>query len=62
MMTNPTTSEANNYKLAWKLPTPPHRVPRCKRVLEVWTLGGYSTIWLARTLPADGELVFNRSN
>lgn len=28
-----------------------------KRILEVGTLGGYSTIWMARALPADGELV-----
>lgn len=28
-----------------------------KRILEVGTLGGYSTIWLARALPADGSLV-----
>jgi predicted O-methyltransferase YrrM len=28
-----------------------------RRVLEIGTLGGYSTIWLARVLPADGELV-----
>jgi len=28
-----------------------------KRILEVGTLGGYSTIWLARALPADGALV-----
>ena len=28
-----------------------------KRILEVGTLGGYSTIWLARALPHDGELV-----
>lgn len=28
-----------------------------KRVLEVGTLGGYSTIWLARALPADGRVV-----
>jgi predicted O-methyltransferase YrrM len=28
-----------------------------KRVVEVGTLGGYSAIWLARALPADGELV-----
>jgi len=28
-----------------------------RRVLEVGTLGGYSTIWLARALPVDGELV-----
>ncbi len=28
-----------------------------KKVLEVGTLGGYSTIWLARALPADGKVV-----
>ncbi|KGB57150.1 O-methyltransferase [Sphingopyxis sp. LC81] len=28
-----------------------------KRVLEVGTLGGYSTIWLARALPDGGSLV-----
>ncbi|KAI0721695.1 S-adenosyl-L-methionine-dependent methyltransferase [Cerioporus squamosus] len=28
-----------------------------KRILEVGTLGGYSTIWLGRALPEDGELV-----
>ncbi|KAF8839847.1 O-methyltransferase family 3 protein [Paxillus ammoniavirescens] len=28
-----------------------------KRILEVGTLGGYSTIWLARALPEDGELI-----
>ena len=28
-----------------------------KRILEVGTLGGYSTIWMARALPADGWLV-----
>ncbi len=27
------------------------------RILEIGTLGGYSTIWLARALPSDGELV-----
>src|SRR4029077_15236467 len=26
-------------------------------ILEIGTLGGYSTIWLGRTLPADGRLV-----
>lgn len=28
-----------------------------KRILEIGTLGGYSTIWLARALPADGKLI-----
>ncbi|MGH3629690.1 MAG: O-methyltransferase [Sciscionella sp.] len=28
-----------------------------KRVLEIGTLGGYSAIWLARALPADGKLI-----
>ena len=27
------------------------------RVLEIGTLGGYSTIWMARALPADGRLI-----
>jgi len=30
---------------------------RARRVLEIGTLGGYSTIWLARALPADGRVV-----
>jgi predicted O-methyltransferase YrrM len=28
-----------------------------RRILEIGTLGGYSTIWLARALPDDGVLV-----
>lgn len=28
-----------------------------KRILEVGTLAGYSTIWLARALPEDGQLI-----
>jgi len=28
-----------------------------RRILEIGTLGGYSTIWLARALPPDGRLV-----
>ena len=28
-----------------------------KSILEIGTLGGYSTIWLARALPPDGRLV-----
>ena len=33
------------------------RMTRAKRVLEIGTLGGYSTIWMARELPTDGELL-----
>src|SRR5689334_5998708 len=28
-----------------------------KRVLELGTLGGYSTIWMARALPENGKLI-----
>ena len=28
-----------------------------KRILEIGTLAGYSTIWLARALPVDGKLI-----
>lgn len=28
-----------------------------RRVLEIGTLGGFSTIWLARGLPADGRII-----
>jgi len=33
------------------------KMQRARRILEIGTLGGYSTIWLARALPAEGELV-----
>ncbi|MET8470958.1 O-methyltransferase [Streptomyces sp. NPDC006422] len=33
------------------------RVQGARRILEIGTLGGYSTIWLARALPADGSLI-----
>src|ERR1700742_2110261 len=33
------------------------RVQGARNILEIGTLGGYSTIWLARALPADGRLV-----
>lgn len=33
------------------------RMVGAKRILEVGTLGGYSTIWLARALPAGGRVV-----
>ncbi|MEP7159402.1 MAG: O-methyltransferase, partial [Chloroflexota bacterium] len=33
------------------------RLIGARRILEIGTLAGYSTIWLARALPADGSLV-----
>jgi predicted O-methyltransferase YrrM len=33
------------------------RLRGARRILEIGTLGGYSTIWLARALPADGALL-----
>jgi predicted O-methyltransferase YrrM len=33
------------------------KVQGARRILEIGTLGGYSTIWLARALPSDGTLI-----
>jgi predicted O-methyltransferase YrrM len=33
------------------------RMCGARRILEVGTLGGYSTLWLARALPSDGRIV-----
>lgn len=33
------------------------RMQGAKKVLEIGTLGGYSTIWMARALPVDGKVV-----
>jgi caffeoyl-CoA O-methyltransferase len=33
------------------------RLCNAKKILEVGTLGGYSTIWLGRALPPDGHLI-----
>jgi predicted O-methyltransferase YrrM len=33
------------------------RVQGARTILEIGTLGGYSTIWLARALPVDGHLI-----
>jgi predicted O-methyltransferase YrrM len=33
------------------------RMMSARRILEFGTLGGYSTIWLARALPPDGRLI-----
>jgi predicted O-methyltransferase YrrM len=33
------------------------KVAGAKKILEIGTLGGYSTTWLARALPKDGRLI-----
>jgi len=33
------------------------RMVGARRILEIGTLGAYSTIWMARALPADGKVV-----
>lgn len=33
------------------------RAAEARRILEIGTLGGYSTIWLARAVPEDGKVV-----
>jgi predicted O-methyltransferase YrrM len=33
------------------------KIISAKRILEVGTLAGYSTIWMARALPEDGKLI-----
>jgi predicted O-methyltransferase YrrM len=33
-----------------------------KNILEIGTLGGYSTIWFARALPSDGKLITLEAN
>jgi predicted O-methyltransferase YrrM len=33
------------------------RISGARRILEIGTLGGYSTIWLSRGLPEDGRIV-----
>jgi predicted O-methyltransferase YrrM len=38
------------------------RMASARRILEIGTLGGYSTIWLARALPVDGRLVTLEAN
>jgi predicted O-methyltransferase YrrM len=43
----------NQGKLLWLLA----RVQGARQILEIGTLGGYSTIWLARALPAEGRLI-----
>lgn len=33
------------------------KIQEARKILELGTLGGYSTIWLARALPSDGILI-----
>ncbi len=33
------------------------KMTKAKKILEVGTLAGYSTIWMARALPEDGKLI-----
>lgn len=33
------------------------QIRQARKILEIGTLGGYSTIWLARALPKDGKLI-----
>lgn len=49
---------ANQGKLLWLLA----KIHRARHILEIGTLGGYSTIWLARALPPGGRLVTLESN
>jgi predicted O-methyltransferase YrrM len=37
-------------------------IHRARNILEIGTLGGYSTIWLARALPTNGRLITLESN
>ena len=43
----------NQGKLLWLLA----KMHGARSILEIGTLGGYSTIWLARALPSDGRLM-----
>jgi predicted O-methyltransferase YrrM len=38
------------------------RIAGARSILEIGTLGGYSTIWLARALPPDGRLITLEAN
>src|ERR1700747_1822583 len=33
------------------------RLLGARKILEIGTLGGYSTIWMARALPEEGQLI-----
>lgn len=38
------------------------QIQQARTILEIGTLGGYSTIWLARALPAGGRLITLEAN
>jgi predicted O-methyltransferase YrrM len=38
------------------------QIQGARTILEIGTLGGYSTIWLARALPRDGRLITLEAN
>ena len=38
------------------------QIQKARTILEIGTLGGYSTIWLGRSLPADGYLISLEAN
>ena len=38
------------------------RMTQARRILEIGTLGGYSTIWMARALPEGGRLITLEAN
>jgi len=44
---------ANEGKLLYLIA----KMAQARRVLEIGTLGGYSTTWLARALPSDGKVI-----
>ena len=57
------TSRANNLP-AWEVSATQGKflyllakMKGAKRILEIGTLGGYSTIWLARAIPDDGTVI-----
>lgn len=62
--------ESNAAGLPQHHVSPPHgkllhllvKLQGARRILEIGTLGGYSTIWLARALPPDGRLVTLEAN
>lgn len=49
----PINVSPNQGKLLWLLA----RMCGARKILEVGTLGGYSSIWMGRALPEDGKLI-----